>query len=184
MTAKKRRTRKSRRSTSWDPLARWYDGWVGKDGSKHHRKLAIPATLELLAPQPGEQVLDIGAGQGVLAPMVAKSGATYTGVDIGGKLLQIARKHHGDQGRFLQGDACRLSRIPELRPESFDGVVFLLSIQEMDPLEDALENAVWALKSRGRVVLLMTHPCFGSPGKAVGGGMKTANCNIAELTAT
>jgi hypothetical protein len=33
----------------------------------------------------------------------------------------------------------------------------------MDPLEDVLACAVWALKPAGRVVLLLTHPAFRIP---------------------
>lgn len=163
MPAGKRRTPRSSPPTSWDPLANWYDGWVGKGGSDHHRKLAIPAVLDLLALQPGEAVLEVGAGQGVLAPFIAEAGGRYTGVELGEKMLEFARRHHGDLGRFLQGDACRLAGIPELHPEEFEAVVFLLSIQDIDPLPDALESAAWALKPGGRVVLLMTHPCFRIP---------------------
>lgn len=163
MTARKRRTRKTGPKTSWDPLARWYDGWVGKGGSKHHRKLAIPTVLELLEPQPGECVLDIGAGQGVLAPFITKTGAAYTGIDASDRLLQLARQHHGDRGRFITGDARWLSSIPQLHPEEFDAAVYLLSIQDMAPLDDVLESVAWAIKAGGRVVILMTHPCFRIP---------------------
>ncbi|MCU0496183.1 MAG: class I SAM-dependent methyltransferase [Anaerolineae bacterium] len=156
-----RSSRPTRRG--WDAVASWYDGWVGKSGSEHHRKLAIPAILQLLHPQRGEQILDIGAGQGVLAPFIAEQGAHYTGVDVSPKLLQLARQHHGKQGRFLEADACRLNQTPELTAGSFDGVTFLLSIQDINPLEEALQSVSWALKMGGRVAILMTHPCFRIP---------------------
>ena len=41
---------KAHASTSWDSVATWYDGWVGEDGSEHHREVAIPALLDLLEP--------------------------------------------------------------------------------------------------------------------------------------
>jgi hypothetical protein len=47
--------------------------------------------------------------------------------------------------------------------ESFDAVTFLLSIQDIEPLELALESAAYALRRGGRVALLMTHPCFRIP---------------------
>jgi SAM-dependent methyltransferase len=150
-------------ATSWDPVAAWYDGWVGEDGSEHHRQVAIPALLDLLEPQTGEQILDVGAGQGVLAPYIARTGARYTGVDAGPRLLELARKRHGAQGRFLLGDARRLSAVSELHEGEFDAVVFLLSIQDMDPLDAVLASAAWALKPGGRVVLLLTHPAFRVP---------------------
>lgn len=157
------RPRRPAAATSWDPLAAWYDGWVGEGGSEHHRTVAIPALLRLLEPEPGEQILDLGAGQGVLAPYVARAGASYTGVDASPRLIQMARQHHGSSGRFIVGDATRLSSVPQLHKGSFDAIVFLLSLQDMDPLEPVLACASWALKPRGRVALLLTHPAFRVP---------------------
>lgn len=149
--------------SGWDKLAYWYDGWMGADGSDHHQKLAIPAVLDLLNLQTAEQVLDLGAGQGVLAPYVAGTGAIYTGVEISHRLVALARKRHSAHGRFLQGDARRLPEIPRLKPEQFDAAVFLLSIQDMNPLDALLNAAAWALREGGRLVILMTHPCFRIP---------------------
>jgi SAM-dependent methyltransferase len=149
--------------TSWDAVARWYDGWVGDDGSEHHREVAVPALLSLLDPMPGERILDIGSGQGVLAPYIAKAGAHYTGVDASPRLLQIARARHANLGRFLLGDARDLPSVRELHPGEFDAATFLLSIQDMDPLDDVLASAAWALKPGGRLVMLLTHPAFRVP---------------------
>lgn len=150
-------------STSWDAVARWYDGWMGEEGSEHHREVAVPSLLSLLEPQPGEKILDVGAGQGVLAPHVMAAGAAYTGVDASPRLLQIARRRHGDSARFLLGDARGLPSIRELRPASFDAVTFLLSIQDMDPLDEVIASAAWALKPGGRIAMLLTHPAFRVP---------------------
>lgn len=150
-------------SRSWDPVADWYTGWVGAGGSDHHRTLAIPALLDLLQPAEGERVLDIGCGPGVLAPHVARAGARCTGVDASRRLVRFARRHHGDSGRFVVGDATRLEESTELQAGAFDAAVFLLSIQDIDPLDEALASAAWALRDGGRIVLLMTHPCFRVP---------------------
>lgn len=158
-----KRSTKRNAATSWEPLARWYDGWVGPGGSRHHRELAIPAVLELLDLQAGESLLDIGAGQGVLAPYARKRGARYTGLDASPTLVRLARERHGAAGRFLIGDARTLGAVPELKGVRFDAVVFLLSIQDMDPLEEVLASAGRALKRNGRLVILMTHPCFRVP---------------------
>jgi ubiquinone/menaquinone biosynthesis C-methylase UbiE len=154
--------------TSWDAVARWYDGWVGQEGSEHHREVAVPALVELLEPRPGESILDIGAGQGVLAPHIIQAGARYTGVDASPRLVQIARKRHGRAGpgaapRFLLGDARELRAVPGLSEGEFDAVAFLLSIQDMDQMERVLESAAWALKPGGRVAMVLTHPAFRVP---------------------
>ncbi len=160
-----KKTFTSKRPTpgGWDAVAEWYDGWVGKGGSDHHRKLAIPAVMRLLDPQKTHKILDIGAGQGVLAPHVAATGADYTGVDVSPRLLDYARQHHGQAGRFLQADAAKLHLESFIQADAFDGVVFLLSIQDMNPLDEVLRSAAWALKPGGCMVLLMTHPAFRIP---------------------
>ncbi|GLQ55526.1 class I SAM-dependent methyltransferase [Devosia nitrariae] len=152
-----------RPSRSWDAVADWYVGWSGPEGSRHHKRLAIPALIDLLRPQPGEGVLDIGCGAGALAPAIMKAGAAYTGVDLGARLIAHARKHHRGDARFVVGDATRLAAMPDLRAGTFDAAAFLLSIQDIEPLEGALASAAWALKPGGRLVLLMTHPCFRIP---------------------
>lgn len=149
--------------TSWDSVAGWYDGWVGEEGSEFHREVAVPALLSLCRPRKGENILDIGAGQGVLAPYITQAGALYTGVDASPSLLRLARKRHGRLGRFLLGDACELQAVDGLHAGQFDAVVFLLSIQDMNPLEPALASAAWALRPGGRLVLLVTHPAFRVP---------------------
>ena len=154
---------KRRRVRGWDALAAWYDGWVGPRGSEHHRRTAIPASLALLEARSGERILDIGCGQGVLAPHIAKAGAQYTGVDVSPRLLARARRHHGQHGRFLRADAAALSSHPQLAATQFEAVVFLLSLQDMDPLAAVIQRARELLAPRGRVVILMTHPCFRVP---------------------
>jgi SAM-dependent methyltransferase len=157
------RVRPPTSDAGWNRLATWYDGWVGAGGSHYHRALAIPAALELLEPAAGEDVLEIGAGQGVLADHVARARARYTGIDASPRLIDIARRRHGRAGRFLVGDARRLPAMPGLGPASFDAAVFLLSIQDMDPLDAIFGGLGWALRPTGRVVIVMTHPAFRQP---------------------
>lgn len=165
MAGNEQRSRGRRRpaNTSWDQVAGWYDGWVGDHGSHYHRALAIPAVLDLLDPNPDESILDIGAGQGVLAPYVARTAARYTGIDASPRLIGLARRRHGHIGRFLVGDVGRLPALSGIGRGSYDAAVFLLTIQDMDPLEPAVRSVAWALRPTSRIVILMTHPAFRVP---------------------
>ena len=153
------------RETSWDRVATWYDGWVGDRGSTYHRQLAIPAVLDLLEPRADEAILDVGGGQGVLAPYLAEAGVRVTVIDASARLIAAARRRHaGLRGaRFVAGDARRLSSVVGIEAGSFDAAVFLLSIQDMDSLGDVMGGIDWALRQESRVVLLMTHPAFRQP---------------------
>jgi hypothetical protein len=50
-----------------------------------------------------------------------------------------------------------------LEPASHDAATFLLSIQDMDPLDEVVASVEWALRSTARIVVLMTHPAFRQP---------------------
>lgn len=158
-----RKYSKKSSSRSWDPIADWYTGWVGAQGSEHHREVAIPTLMRLLQPRKGEKILDVGCGPGVLAPYVSRAGAHYTGVDASSKLIAFARKHHGAIGRFILGDATDSKLVTRLGRVEFDAATFLLSIQDIDPLDSVLRNAATTLRWGGRIVILMTHPCFRVP---------------------
>jgi len=157
------RRRAPRGDCGWDRVAGWYDGWVGQRGSRYHRALAIPALLDLLRPQPGEAILDVGAGQGVLAPYLLGEGVRYTGVDASPRLISIARRRHGAGARFFVGDARELDRLPGVAGQRFDAAVFLLSVQDMDPLDAVLRSVASVCASEARIVLVMTHPAFRQP---------------------
>lgn len=151
-------------SEGWEGVAHWYTGWAGAGGSVYHRKLAIPAVMGLMNPREGQHILDMGCGPGALAQHICRRGAWYTGIDCSRKLLHFARRHNGgDRTRFLSGDATALQGHPELDEGSFDGVVFLLSLQDIHPLEGAIGSAAWALRPGGQLVIFMTHPCFRVP---------------------
>jgi SAM-dependent methyltransferase len=157
------RGRSPRSNSGWDHIASWYDGWVGQRGSVYHQRLAIPAALELLDPRAGEAIVDVGAGQGVLAPFILGQGARYTGIDVSPALIGRARQRRSRAARFLVGDARRLDLVGGLHPATFDAAVFLLSIQEIPDLELVVASLDWALRPTARVVIVMTHPAFRQP---------------------
>ncbi len=141
----------------WNPVADWYDGWVGDKGSIHHTRLAIPAVMELLAVRSGEKILDIGCGQGVLAQYIVSAQALYTGIDVSERLIKIAKNRKINNTSFLVGDARRLNL------SGYDAAVMMLSIQDIDPLEDVIKAVAKAIKVGGRLIIFMNHPAFRIP---------------------
>lgn len=163
--------------TSWEPIAQWYDGWVGAQGSEHHQKMALPMVDELLTLPKNSTLLDVGCGQGVLAPHLADRHYTYVGIDASQSLIELANKRHSKLGKFLFADSTKVTAewlqkqlkfLPPQAdrsplPETFDGAVFVLSIQDMDPLVDVIARVTELLSPKAQVALIMTHPCFRIP---------------------
>ena len=156
---KKKRFHHGPRDTSWNRVAKWYDRHVSNEGSDFHRELIIPGVAKMLAPEKGEKILDLGCGQGVLSRELAKSGASVLGIDLSNRLIKIA------QGRskgikdleFRVLDASHLRGIDD---KSFDAVVSVLAIQNMDPLGKVIAESARTLKLGGQMVLVLNHPCF------------------------
>lgn len=149
-------------NTSWEKLSTWYTGMVGEEGSKFHQKQAIPSVVSLLEIKPSEKILEIGCGTGVLCPEVLKKSAQYFGVDASPALISQAKRLY-TKGGFFIGDAVKISQIREIAGQSFDSIVFMLSIQDMDPVENIIREASKLLKANGKIVIFMTHPAFRIP---------------------
>lgn len=69
----------------------------------------------------GKRVLEVGCGIGTDAAAFARAGADYTGVELSGESLNLARRRfevYGLSGRFILGDAEQLHRF--LEPQTFD----------------------------------------------------------------
>jgi len=107
--------------------------------------------LDLLAPQAGERVLDLGCGTGHLTAALADAGADAVGLDASEEMLAQARARYPDLA-FVRGDAREFAV-----EESFDAV-FSNAALHWVPCEDqpAVAAAVrQALRPGGRFVAEM-----------------------------
>lgn len=111
-------------------------------------KLGAPL-LELLQPQAGERILDVGCGTGQLTAQVAQSGATVVGLDLNEAMLEQARSNYPDL-EFILGNAANF-RVQE----PFDAVFSNAALHWVLDAEGAVRSMAAALKPGGRLVLEM-----------------------------
>jgi SAM-dependent methyltransferase len=125
-----------RAAVTWDPGAyRRAGAFVPRLG----REL-----IELLAPQPDEQVLDLACGDGSLTEILAAGGARVTGVDLSPAMVAAARAR-GIDARVADG-----TRLPF--EEEFDAVFSNAALHWMHPLDDVLAGVRRSLRTGGRFV--------------------------------
>lgn len=105
--------------------------------------------LALLAPKPGERIVDLGCGTGHLARRIAGAGATVVGLDQSESMVAQARQNYPDL-TFVVGDA-RDFRFDE----PFDAIFSNAVLHWVSPPEKAAECMARALKQGGRLVLEM-----------------------------
>lgn len=147
------------KNTSWQSSSATYNRQVGQLGSHYHQALLIPAALRLLGLQGGDSLLDLGCGQGVFSRHLPSS-VKYHGLDLSTSLIKLANKYKGSSTHRF--DVFDLTK-PYRNPASFTHALFLLSLQNISDGRQAILNASTSLKSGGKLLLILNHPCFRIP---------------------
>lgn len=113
------------------------------------------AIRELLGVRPGEAVLDIGVGPGMLASEMAAIGAKVVGVDVSDAMLALARRRFAFDGvavELVVGDCTALP----FADGSFDVVVAIQVLEYVDDVGAALREAARILRRGGRLLIVDT----------------------------
>ena len=102
------------------------------------------APLELLAPRPGERILDVGCGEGTLTQQIAACGAVVVGIDNSGPMVEAARAR-GLDARLLDAEALPFDN-------EFDAVFSNAALHWVADHDALLEGIARSLRPDGRFV--------------------------------
>ena len=100
------------------------------------------AALELLDPQPGEAILDVGCGDGTLTQQILERGATVVGIDNSLSMIGAARAR-GLDARLMDAGQLKFA-------EAFDAVFSNATLHWVLDKERAARAIWFALKPDGR----------------------------------
>jgi len=120
--------------------------------------------MAVLAPQPGERILDVGCGTGqttlALGGRVGSAGKVL-GVDISRPMLAIARSRVGDAPgvEFREGDAQTF----RFDPGAFDAIFSRFGVMFFGDPVAAFINLRGALKPGGRLAFICWRPAAENP---------------------
>ncbi len=139
--------------------ARWWDP-DGESRPLHDLNPVRAAYVAARVQLPGARVADVGCGGGLLSEALAKSGAHVTGIDMGEKVIEIARLHlHESRLEAPDLDVdYRVQSSAELaaaEAESYDAVCCMELIEHV-PDPEALVNDLARMVKPGGVVVMST----------------------------
>ncbi|MCU1456159.1 MAG: SAM-dependent methyltransferase [Actinomycetia bacterium] len=109
-------------------------------------ELGLPV-VDLLAPVPGERILDLGCGNGTLSAEIVRLGATVVGVDASPEMVAAA------VAAGLQAEVVDGARLPFR--EEFDAVFSNAALHWMTDPDAVIAGVARALKPGGRFVAEM-----------------------------
>lgn len=164
---------RSATDTSWDHVAGWYDELIAEQRTDHYERVILPGTLRLLAPKPGQRVLDIACGQGVLCRRLADLGVQTLGIDSSPRLVEVARRHEPEGApperpapRYEVADARTLPALAgSLGSQPFDAATCVMALMNIEPLDPIIRGCADLLRPGGAFVAIILHPAFRAPGQ-------------------
>jgi SAM-dependent methyltransferase len=134
------------------PAAVWSAGGTHYDEISRGIADAIDHGVLRLNPRPGERILDLSTGTGWTSRVVARRGATVTGVDIADGLLEAARVRAAAEGlpiHYQLGDAESLP----FEDGAFDAVVSTFGVMFASRPEVAAAELARVCRRGGRIAL-------------------------------
>jgi ubiquinone/menaquinone biosynthesis C-methylase UbiE len=154
-------TPRSRPSTSWQSVSKWYDESVGEKGHYYHQSLIIPRVLKLLGLNSYKDIslLDLACGQGVLARALPEE-VSYVGLDLAKDLIRLARQHSRPH---LQYEVADVTGSLPIKKMDFTHATVILALQNIEEPLKVFQNVARHLQSGGRFIIVLNHPCFRIP---------------------
>ena len=166
---------------AWDANAAFWDEKMG-EGNDFVNILQWPAILRLLAPQPGQRILDIATGNGLTARRLAVLGADVTAIDFSAELIKLAKSHTPeglhityhvmdatDEAALLGAFGTSGSSDPSDPSDTsntsnpsvpFDSALCNMALFDMADIEPLFRVLPKMLKPGGKFVFSLTHPAF------------------------
>lgn len=141
-----------------------YDDRSDKYDDSHHPRFARHM-VELVEPQPGEHVLDLACGTGLVtfpaSKAVGESGSVI-GVDLSTGMLAQAEaklaKHEPRNVAFFTHSMADLDSLEALKGKQFDVITCCSALVLLEHPEEALKHWTTFLKPKGRLIVDATHP--------------------------
>jgi SAM-dependent methyltransferase len=144
----------------WNEAAEWWVEFVRSGKNYYSEYLNGPALKRMIGDVEKKKVLDVGCGEGYFSRYFAKAGAQVTGIDLSDDLIKAAaedEERHPLGVKYFVADAANLNM---LRSDSFDLAYCYMALLDIRDYVGAISEASRVLKTGGRFVILMEHPCF------------------------
>ncbi|MCP1374534.1 bifunctional 2-polyprenyl-6-hydroxyphenol methylase/3-demethylubiquinol 3-O-methyltransferase UbiG [Dyella lutea] len=137
----------------FDKLA---DRWWDPDGESRPLHDLNPVRAAYVADRvvlKGAKVADVGCGGGLLSEALATAGAQVTGIDLGEKVIEIARLHLYESNLAVDYRVQSSAELAAAEPACFDAVCCMEMIEHVPDPEALVNDLATMLKPGGRLFM-------------------------------
>ena len=152
---------------SEDDVARYWNdnatSWaqeVRKGNDVAREWLNNPAFLNFIGDLRGRRVLDAGCGEGHNTRILARRGARMTGVDISGRMIELAREEEEREPLDISYVRTSYAALGLFADASFDSVVSFMALMDGPEFDLAMRESFRILRPGGMLAFSILHPCF------------------------
>ncbi len=145
---------------AWNEGAAAWETFVESGADYYRHEVHGSALLTACGPVEGCNVLDLGCGQGFFSRELARRGARVVGIDLSDAMIASALQHEAQQPLGVEYRVVSASEVDRHWEQgSFDLVTACMALQDIADIRGALRSAHALLRSGGRLVFSVPHPC-------------------------
>lgn len=147
----------------WNKLAGWWDESY-QEGDIFHRTFLFPTIMKWTSAKKGVRILDIGCGNGALARLFAKEGASVVATDFSEVFIDKAKQRSTGleiDFRIIDAtDTLQLNRLVDTG--KFDRIISSMVLHDMSTITPLIASLPKLLTPEGKFIFSVPHPCFNS----------------------
>lgn len=160
-------TEKSNIALQWDNNSGSWSESMQQGHDLINEQFGIPYFLHYLGDITDLDVLDTGCGEGRSSRHLAARGARVTGVDISSGMIAEALRKELEHPLGIRYAVSSCDNLREYRAERFDLVTSFMALMDTANLAGVLSEFSRVVKTGGKLMVVVRHPCFFTPGFSV-----------------
>ena len=147
-------------SKEWDNAGESWANFVREGKDYYREEMNKPAFFKVIGDVKGISILDLACGEGDITRILAKMGTKVVGADYSPKMIEFARHKEAADGLgidYYHSDAAKLEKFSN---DQFDLVTCFMALMDIESYEEAIFEVARVLKTKGRFIFSIPHPCF------------------------